>query len=289
MCKARVGWGLFASSDSHPIKVFMKRKTISLNYSLRPRAESASPLIVSASGDVMQPFRWSSEHYDTELGLVYYNYRHYSPSLGRFLSRDPIEEQGGRNLYAFVKNNPLLRIDLKGKNFCSFLENAKSEALKELDEKIEKLAEKLPEKTEKAIKRAIDREYRKALEKYGPPLEDYSSFSLFPKIDSVSPRDSGFSVSFSAYLTSPALVTVDKRDYAIKGSVECKIDYSGGEFEQRVNITDDIGMCGVSIDIDYQLNKNWRFNLSLEHEHSYEEGFSESGKGSINFNFRYIK
>ena len=120
-------------------------------------------------------------------------------------------------------------------------------------------------------------------------MEDYSSFSLFPKIDSVSPRDSGFSVSFSAYLTSPALVTVDKRDYAIKGSVEYKIDYSGGEFEQRVNITDDIGMCGVSIDIDYQLNKNWRFNLSLEHEHSYEEGFSESGKGSINFNFRYIK
>ncbi len=49
---------------------------------------------VTASGDVTRPFQWSSEHYDSELDLVYYNYRHYLPSLGRFLSRDPIEEQG---------------------------------------------------------------------------------------------------------------------------------------------------------------------------------------------------
>ena len=61
---------------------------------------------VSASGDVSQPFQWSSEHYDSELDLVYYNFRHYSPALGRFLSRDPIAEQGGLNLYAFVRNNP---------------------------------------------------------------------------------------------------------------------------------------------------------------------------------------
>ncbi len=50
------------------------------------------------------PFRFSSEYYDPELDLVYYNYRHYSPLLGRFLSRDPIEEQGGLNLYAFYGN-----------------------------------------------------------------------------------------------------------------------------------------------------------------------------------------
>ncbi len=56
----------------------------------------------SASFDIvaLNPFRFSSEYYDSELDLVYYNYRHYSPSLGRFLSRDPIEEQGGLNLYA---------------------------------------------------------------------------------------------------------------------------------------------------------------------------------------------
>ena len=51
------------------------------------------------------PLQWSSEIYDSELDLVYYNHRHYSPALGRWLSRDPIEEQGGLNLYAFVVNS----------------------------------------------------------------------------------------------------------------------------------------------------------------------------------------
>ena len=67
---------------------------------------------VTASGDVTQPFQWSSEFYDSELGLVYYNYRHYSPADGRFLSRDPIEEQGGLNLYAISKND--LSFDILG-------------------------------------------------------------------------------------------------------------------------------------------------------------------------------
>ena len=60
---------------------------------------------VTASGNVTQPFQWSSEHYDSETALVYYNFRHYSPDLGRWLSRDPIEERGGLNLSAFVGNS----------------------------------------------------------------------------------------------------------------------------------------------------------------------------------------
>ena len=60
------------------------------------------------------PWRFSSEFYDTELDLVYYNYRHYSPALGRFLSRDPIEEQGGLNLYAFTGNSPIEKRDILG-------------------------------------------------------------------------------------------------------------------------------------------------------------------------------
>ena len=73
---------------------------------------------VSASGDVTQPFQWSSEHYDSETALVYYNFRHYSPDLGRWLSRDPIEEQGGVNLYAYCSNIPNFRIDQLG-NDCN--------------------------------------------------------------------------------------------------------------------------------------------------------------------------
>ena len=46
------------------------------------------------------PFRFSSEYADDALGLVYYNYRHYEPGMGRWLSRDPIEENGGELLYS---------------------------------------------------------------------------------------------------------------------------------------------------------------------------------------------
>ncbi len=33
------------------------------------------------------------------------NDRYYSPDLGRWMSRDPIEEKGGENLYRFVGND----------------------------------------------------------------------------------------------------------------------------------------------------------------------------------------
>ena len=42
----------------------------------------------------INPFRFSSEFHDNETGLVYYNYRYYSPELGRWVKRGPIEEKG---------------------------------------------------------------------------------------------------------------------------------------------------------------------------------------------------
>ena len=69
---------------------------------------------VTATGDVSQPFQWSSEFCDSELDLVYYNYRHYSPTDGRWLSRDPTEEQGGRTLYAYAGNCPIGKRDILG-------------------------------------------------------------------------------------------------------------------------------------------------------------------------------
>ena len=60
------------------------------------------------------PLQWSSEVYDSELDLVYYNYRHYSADWGRWLSRDPIAEQGGLNLYAFVGNACSFKSDYVG-------------------------------------------------------------------------------------------------------------------------------------------------------------------------------
>jgi hypothetical protein len=51
-----------------------------------------------------------------ETGLVYYGLRYYSPTLGRFINKDPIEEQGGLNLYGFCANNGVNCWDYLGMN-----------------------------------------------------------------------------------------------------------------------------------------------------------------------------
>ena len=38
----------------------------------------------------------------------------YNPSTGRWLSRDPVAEKGGKNLYAFVANSPVSSVDPLG-------------------------------------------------------------------------------------------------------------------------------------------------------------------------------
>ena len=72
--------------------------------------------LLSSTGELAEinPFRFSSEYHDDETGLVYYNYRYYSPELGRWISRDPIEEEGGVNLYAMVGNCTTQSWDILG-------------------------------------------------------------------------------------------------------------------------------------------------------------------------------
>ena len=65
------------------------------------------------------PFRFSSEYHDDESGLVYYNYRYYSPIIGKWLSRDPIGEAGGLNLYTFLDNSSINRWDNWGLCDCN--------------------------------------------------------------------------------------------------------------------------------------------------------------------------
>ncbi len=46
--------------------------------------------------------------------LYYYRNRYYRPSVGRFISEDPIGLAGGSNLYTYVENNPINLVDLDG-------------------------------------------------------------------------------------------------------------------------------------------------------------------------------
>jgi len=72
--------------------------------------------LVTSEGNMAQEnkFRFSCEYMDDELGLIYYNYRHLNPRDGRWISRDPIKEEGGWNLFAFVGNSPIHVNDNKG-------------------------------------------------------------------------------------------------------------------------------------------------------------------------------
>lgn len=53
----------------------------------------------------LNPYRFSSEMYDAELGLVYYNFRHYNPLIAAWNTRDLLEEFASINLYCFLLNN----------------------------------------------------------------------------------------------------------------------------------------------------------------------------------------
>ena len=60
------------------------------------------------------PFHFSTKFTERESGLNYYGYRFYDPVDGRWLSRDPMGERGGMNLYGMAGNDPVNRWDLLG-------------------------------------------------------------------------------------------------------------------------------------------------------------------------------
>lgn len=72
--------------------------------------------VIRATGPVAKanPFRFSTKYQDDETDLIYYGYRYYSASTGRWLQGDPSGMLGGVPLYASVGNNPISRSDLLG-------------------------------------------------------------------------------------------------------------------------------------------------------------------------------
>ena len=60
------------------------------------------------------PWRFSSEYADDDTAMIYYNYRHYDAVMGRWMSRDKVEDN---NDLIFVRNNPILHNDILGLKF----------------------------------------------------------------------------------------------------------------------------------------------------------------------------
>lgn len=84
-------------------------KTATYEYS--PFGETIAEYGAGASHN---PFRFSTKYRDEETGLIDFGYRFYNPETGRWLNRDPIGEDGGVNLYGYVENSPVCKVDVSG-------------------------------------------------------------------------------------------------------------------------------------------------------------------------------
>lgn len=75
----------------------------------------AEPIRVTGIMGTPNPLRWSTKLADNDSGLVYYGYRYYNLTTGRWIGRDPLAEKGGFNLYNFVDGNPINKVDMDGR------------------------------------------------------------------------------------------------------------------------------------------------------------------------------
>ena len=62
------------------------------------------------SADLLQPIRFQGQFFDGETNLHYNRFRYYDSDVGMFISRDPIELEGGLNIFSYAPN-PIMWID----------------------------------------------------------------------------------------------------------------------------------------------------------------------------------
>jgi len=85
--------------------------TNSANYEYGPFGET---IRLSGSVSVLNPMRFSTKYQDVESDLLYYGFRYYAVVMGRWISRDEMEERGGLNLLSMLENNAVSQIDFLG-------------------------------------------------------------------------------------------------------------------------------------------------------------------------------
>ena len=78
-------------------------------------AYAYSPLgDMTKAGTDSTTLEYTGRENDGATGLYYYRARYYSPALGRFISEDPSQFQGGANFYAYAGGSPTNFTDARG-------------------------------------------------------------------------------------------------------------------------------------------------------------------------------
>lgn len=75
---------------------------------------------IKAFGVLDSDFGYAGMYWHAGAGLYMTYFREYDPDFGRWISRDPIRENDDVNLYAYVKNNFVNRIDALGLAGCDW-------------------------------------------------------------------------------------------------------------------------------------------------------------------------
>jgi RHS repeat-associated protein len=77
--------------------------------------DSFGNIIADSNPGFEVPFGFAGGLHDRDTGLVRFGFRDYSPELGRFTAKDPIDFAGGdTNLYAYTMNDPVNLVDPSG-------------------------------------------------------------------------------------------------------------------------------------------------------------------------------
>jgi RHS repeat-associated protein len=84
------------------------------HYEYDPFGNDITPATVKGTAHDLFTYQFSTKPLDSVIGWLYYGYRFYDPLTGRWPSRDPIEEEGGVNLYGFVVNDGVNGLDRLG-------------------------------------------------------------------------------------------------------------------------------------------------------------------------------
>jgi RHS repeat-associated protein len=113
-------YGYLVDANKNVLGLFNPSKTRVATYLYGPFGQKLSESGTIAANN---PLQFSSEQFDTDLDLIYYALRYLFPAIGRWLTKDPIGERGGWNLYAFCRNNAVNTWDRWGKEEALKLES----------------------------------------------------------------------------------------------------------------------------------------------------------------------